>query len=98
MLRFVKVRIDLGIPRDPGGSLDVIIVPCLEGLVRVAAAQGKMERAARLSGAAAALREDMGWPIPPVKRGEHDRTVAAARGAPGEEAFTAAWAAGCAAP
>ena len=70
------------------------ILLCLEGLARVAAAQGRMERAARLCGAAAALREDKGWPLPPAKRGEIDRTVAAAREALGEEAFAAAWAKG----
>jgi hypothetical protein len=57
-----------------------------------------MERAARLFGTAAALREDRGWPLPPVKRAEHDRTVAATHGALGEEAFTAAWARGHALP
>jgi predicted ATPase/DNA-binding XRE family transcriptional regulator len=71
---------------------------CLEGLARVAVAQGRMERAARLCGAAAALREDKGWPLPPAKRAEHDRTVAAAHAALGEAAFTAAWARGHALP
>ena len=74
------------------------ILPCLEGLARVAAAQGSMERVARLYGAAAALREDIGWPLPPARRTEHDRTVAAARGALGEDAFAAAWARGHALP
>ncbi|MDQ3589026.1 MAG: tetratricopeptide repeat protein, partial [Actinomycetota bacterium] len=75
-------------------GLNHAILTCLEGLSRVAAAQGKMERAARLCGTAAALREDFGWPHPPAKRAEHDRTVAAAREALGEEAFAAAWATG----
>jgi len=70
------------------------ILVCLEGLARVAVAQGRMQRAARLCGAAAALREDRGWPLPPAKRAEHDRTVATARKALGEEAFAAAWARG----
>jgi hypothetical protein len=70
------------------------ILLCLEGLARVAVAQGRMGRAARLCGAAVALREDMGWPLPPAKRAEHDRTVAAAREALGEEAYAAAWARG----
>jgi hypothetical protein len=74
------------------------ILLCLEGLARIAVAQERMERVARLCGAAAALREDRGWPLPPVMRAEHDRTVAAARGALGEDAFAAAWARGpCAA-
>jgi tetratricopeptide (TPR) repeat protein len=74
------------------------ILLCLEGLARVVVAQGRMERAARLCGAAAALREDMGWPLPPAKRVEHDRTVVAARGTLGEDAFAAAWARGHALP
>jgi non-specific serine/threonine protein kinase len=72
-------------------GLNHTILLCLEGLARVAVAQGRMERAARLWGAAAALREDMGWPLPPAKRAEHDHTVAAAREALGEEAYEAAW-------
>jgi predicted ATPase/DNA-binding XRE family transcriptional regulator len=74
------------------------ILLCLEGLARVAVAQGRMERAARLCGTTAALREDMGWPLPPVRCAEHERTVAAAREALGEEAFAAAWVRGHALP
>ena len=72
-------------------DLNVTTLRCLEGLARVAVAQGRMERAARFCGAAAVLREDRGWPLPPAKRAEHDRIVAAAREALGEEAFAAAW-------
>ncbi len=79
-------------------GLNHTILVCLEGLARVAVAQGRMKRAARLCGAAAALRVDRGWPLPPAKRVEHDRTVAAARAALGEDAFTAAWAEGHALP
>jgi hypothetical protein len=70
---------------------NLTILRCLEGLAQLAVAQGSMERAAWLCEAAAALREDMGWPLPPAKRAENDRTVTAARGAIGEEAFEAAW-------
>ncbi len=76
----------------------IVILICLEGLARVAVAQGRMERTARLCGAAAALREDKGWPLPPAKRAENDRTVAAARTVLGEDAFTAAWVRGHALP
>jgi tetratricopeptide (TPR) repeat protein len=37
---------------------------CLEGLARVAAMQGRPERAALLLGASAALRDEMGTPLP----------------------------------
>ena len=79
-------------------GLNHAILPCLEGLARVAVAQGRMEQAARLCGVAAALREDMGQPLPPTRRAEHDRTMAAARAALGEDAFTTAWAKGHALP
>jgi non-specific serine/threonine protein kinase len=56
-------------------------------------AKGHTEHAARLFGAAAALREGLGTPLPPVVRSTHDRTVAAVRAALGEDAFREAWAA-----
>jgi tetratricopeptide (TPR) repeat protein len=66
----------------------------LEALAGLAAAEGEPERAARLFGAAAARREALGSPIPPVDRAEYQRRVADVRAALGEEAFTAAWAEG----
>ncbi|MCW3096470.1 MAG: hypothetical protein JWL77_2088 [Chthonomonadaceae bacterium] len=50
-----------------------------------------MQKAARLWGAAQSLREQMGAPLPPSARDEHDRDVAAAHVALGDEAFPAAW-------
>ncbi len=65
----------------------------------MAAAQGRPERAARLCGAAAALREELGTRFSlTARRAEHDRTVAAARAALGEDAFESAWAKGHALP
>jgi hypothetical protein len=69
------------------------IAGCLEALAGVAGAQGQHERAARLFGAAAALRESIGAPLPPADSAEIEPRVAAVRAALGEEAFTAAWAA-----
>jgi hypothetical protein len=66
----------------------------LEGFAHVAGAEGDAERAARLFGAAEALREALGAPLPPVERAHYDRSVAATRAALGEEAFAAAWAEG----
>src|SRR5829696_1058390 len=74
------------------------VLLCLEGLARVAVAQGRMERAAQLCGTTAALREDMGWPLPPARYAEHERTVSAIRRALGERAFEEAWAKGHALP
>jgi non-specific serine/threonine protein kinase len=70
------------------------IVIDLEGLAAVAAAQAQSERAACLFGAAEALRELLGAPLPPADRAEHDRSVAAAGTALGEAAFATAWAEG----
>jgi non-specific serine/threonine protein kinase len=66
----------------------------LEGLAAVAVGQAQSRRAARLFGAAERVREAMGAPLPPADRAEHDRSVAAVRGALGEDAFAAAWAEG----
>jgi tetratricopeptide (TPR) repeat protein len=66
----------------------------LEGLAGVVAAQGKPAWAARLWGAADALREAMGTPIPPVYGADYERSLAAVRAQLGEKAFAAAWAEG----
>jgi hypothetical protein len=62
----------------------------------VSAAFGQLDRAARLGGAAEALRGALGVPPPPEQG--HDWAVQAMRVALGEEAFAVAWAAGRAMP
>lgn len=52
--------------------------------------QGQLVRAARLLGAAAALRDTHGPPVPPIDRAEREHEVAALRAALGEESFAAA--------
>jgi predicted ATPase/DNA-binding SARP family transcriptional activator len=74
------------------------IAECLEGFGAVAAGEGDSERAAWLFGAAAALRESGGIPVPPVHRADLKHGIAAARVALGESAFAIAWAAGQALP
>ena len=66
----------------------------LEGLAGVVAAQGELPWAVRLWGAAEALRDAMGTPIPPAYRLDYERAVAAARTKLGEQAFATAWAEG----
>jgi len=80
------------------------IAHCLEGFARLSRAQARPERAARLFGAAEALREaasvpkpprdPIGDPLPPDPPESHGRDVDAVRAALGEEALAAAWAAG----
>ncbi|MDQ3810087.1 MAG: LuxR family transcriptional regulator, partial [Chloroflexota bacterium] len=74
------------------------IAECLEGFGEIAAASGRAERAARLLGAAQALRDVNGSTVQPVNRPIHARSLAAARQALGETAFTTAWEAGRATP
>ena len=62
----------------------------------MAAVQGRPERAARLLGASAALREEIGAPLSPITQADHDHAVNASREALGEDAFAAAWAEGSA--
>jgi predicted ATPase/DNA-binding CsgD family transcriptional regulator len=67
---------------------------CLEGLAGVVAAQGELAWAVQLWGAAKALREAIGVPIPPVYHAEYEQLVATARTQLGEKAFATAWAQG----
>ena len=77
-----------------GAGDKALIAFCLEGLGRVALAEGQPERAIRLWGAADKLRSAIQAPLPPPDRPLHERTAAHARGALGESAFQAAWEAG----
>jgi DNA-binding CsgD family transcriptional regulator len=63
----------------------------LEGLAAAVAAQGNHVWAAHLWGAAEALREAIGTPLPPVECVPYDRAITAARTQLGEQAFAAAW-------
>jgi DNA-binding CsgD family transcriptional regulator len=71
-----------------------VIAVCLVGLGEVVAAQQKLAWAAQLWGAANALRDAIGVPIPPVELADYERLVSAARVHLGERAFAAAWAQG----
>jgi len=82
----------IGVARKSG---DKRTIPSgLEGLAAAIAAQGNHTWAAHLWGAAEALREAIGAPLPPVERASYNRAVAAARTQLGEQAFAAAWAEG----
>ncbi|MFG2292534.1 BTAD domain-containing putative transcriptional regulator [Streptomyces sp. NPDC048603] len=65
-----------------------------EGLAGARSAGGRHEDAARLLGAAAALRESVGMPLPAAERADADRAAARARAALDEPAYAAAFARG----
>jgi predicted ATPase/DNA-binding CsgD family transcriptional regulator len=71
-----------------------IIPASLEGLAALVIRQGEPTWAARLWGAAQALREAMGTPLPPVYRADYEQAVTSTRSHLGEKAFAAAWAEG----
>ncbi|MEJ3653167.1 BTAD domain-containing putative transcriptional regulator [Actinomycetes bacterium KLBMP 9759] len=62
-----------------------------EGLAGVEALRGDHHRAARLLGAAAALRARVGAPLPAGERGDVDRVTAVCREALGADAFASAF-------
>ena len=67
----------------------------LESAAGLAETLGEPERAARLQGAAAALREAIGHPLPPSGRADRERLISeACAAALGEPAFESAFAAG----
>ena len=82
----------LAMGREVGDNLGIAFY--LEGLAGVVAVQGERLWATRLWGAAEALREAIGAPLPPVDRPAYESSVAAARAHLGERAFAAAWAEG----
>jgi predicted ATPase/DNA-binding SARP family transcriptional activator len=70
----------------------------VEDLAAIALALGRPAAAARLLGAAEAVRDAIGTVIAPCERAQHVQTTGGARAALGEEAFSAAWQAGGSAP
>ncbi len=69
---------------------------CLEGFAGLAGARGQGVRAARLWGAAEALRTTIGAPLPPEPRPYYERSMAAARAQLGEALWEAAFSEGVA--
>jgi ATP/maltotriose-dependent transcriptional regulator MalT len=74
------------------------VAESLESLAALAADQESFSEAARLLGAAAALRTEIGLARWPADQAGYDTNVASARDALGEPAFDAAWAEGQALP
>ena len=74
------------------------LAECLEGLAGVGVVQRQLEGATQLLGAAAALREASGAPLPPSACARYDHHVSVVRAGLGEAAFAAVWATGKAMP
>jgi predicted ATPase/DNA-binding XRE family transcriptional regulator len=69
-------------------------VECMAGLAGATGVQGQPARAARLFGAAEALREVIGLPMDPTAQTAYARDLAAVRTQIDEASFAAEWAAG----
>jgi predicted ATPase/DNA-binding CsgD family transcriptional regulator len=91
-----RYRESLDLAQERGDRLRV--ANALDGVAGVAASLHQLQRAARLHGAAAALREQLGAALAPWDQSVHERALAAARAALGSAAFDAAQAAGAALP
>jgi tetratricopeptide (TPR) repeat protein len=89
-------RESLKLAREYGFTFDVFVG--LGGVARVEALEGRPQQAARLLGASAAQRVEIGTPLTPITRADYDHATNAARAQLGEEAFDAAWKAGHATP
>ena len=71
-----------------------LLIRALEGIGRVVAEQGDLERGALLFGAAASRRDAAPWPVPPVDRPWYDAVVARLRDGLGDLPFESAWSCG----
>lgn len=72
------------------------LVACLEGIAKMSASRGQPHVAARLFGAAAALRIAIGRPVPPVDSVAYQQDVAAVQAVLRDDEYRSAWAAGAA--
>ncbi len=90
-----RVEHSRDVPVRPREDDDQLNIPFyVEGLAEVVAAQGEGAWAARLWGAAEAMREGIHAPLPKVFCTEYEHAIAAARTQVGEKPFTTAWAQG----
>jgi non-specific serine/threonine protein kinase len=76
----------------------LFVADAFDGVAAVSAIRGQPERAVRLHGAAAALRERMNLAAAPWERPARERDLAAVRAGLSPAAFVAAWEAGAALP
>ena len=80
--------------RNPDRIWRSFLARCLEGAASLATTTGQVERAARLLGAAEALRERLGRPLDRPLRPAYERLVTAVRTQLGADPYAVAWGAG----
>lgn len=86
------LRESLGLRQEMGSKRG--IAETLEGLAAVAIVQEEAEQGAKWLGAAAALREAIGAPVPPVERADYERTLTTTQATLSEETFRQLWSEG----
>jgi predicted ATPase/DNA-binding CsgD family transcriptional regulator len=91
-LAAARDRQSLSLYRDLGDRAGVAYA--LTGLAVIAAQLGHAVAAARLFGAAEAMREPIGLAVPRMMQQDYDRAIEMGRTAAGEERFAVAWSAG----
>jgi hypothetical protein len=83
-----------GMPKIVGLANKWAVAYGLEAFGYLAAASAQVVPAVRLFGAAQALRDAIGAPLPPANRADFEQVTAGLRLALGEESFAGLWAAG----
>jgi predicted ATPase/transcriptional regulator with XRE-family HTH domain len=89
-----RARAEEALVLSEHGAHQLGVVVALEALAAIETADRRWERAARLWGAAEALREVIGAPTETIDRTDHDYAVSLASGGMGDAPFALAWAAG----
>jgi hypothetical protein len=85
---YMRLQESLHLRRVAGDQIGIAF--CLEGFASVFADPYQLERAAKLYGTAARLRERLGAPVSPLHRLHYDQQVAVVSGQLGASAFTQA--------
>jgi predicted ATPase/DNA-binding CsgD family transcriptional regulator len=80
--------------RHPDRQMRAFLARCLEGAASLATTTGQVERAARLLGAAEALRERIGRPLDRPLRPAYERLVTDVRAQLGDAPYAVAWSGG----
>lgn len=75
----------------PMGGAQYLVPTSLEGIAGIASTRHHPQESARLLGAAEAMREVLGSPVPPIEKRLYDQIVASVRSQLSEKAFHDGW-------